>query len=559
MTNREISRKLKLAGDLLELHNGNEFKIRAYRNAAFSIDRLEKELVFSANESIATLEGIGKSMVEHIRSLLSDGSFVELDTLSKETPEGVLDMLEIKGLGPKKVSTLWRDHSIDSVEKLMDACKTHTIASIKGFGSKTEESILKAIEAQASYEGLWLYADLEPLATQIMELLLNNIPFLRLEPTGAYRRKVEVIEQLEFLAITPKQNVLDDYAWPEVLEPILTQSGPYLWRLKHSVYSLTIWIHLTSAEQWANDWMRTTGSIQHLHCKVTSGTSVISHLQKKTAFQSEEAIYQSLGVRYMEPVEREGYREFDCDVSRMANLSDLQGILHNHSTYSDGKHTLQEMAQRCKEMGYTYFGIADHSKSAFYANGLQEEKVYKQWQEIDTFNQTETNFRIFKGIESDILNDGSLDYTDDILAGFDYVVASVHSNLRMDMTKATNRILKAIEQPYTSILGHISGRLLLRREGYPLDYQRILDAMKHHEVILELNADPWRLDIDWRYLYEAEKRGIYLSINPDAHEVDGLQNIRFGYYAARKACYPKELIINTKSCEDIADFFRKKK
>lgn len=559
MTNREISKTLKLTGDLLELHSSNEFKIRAFRNASFSIDRLETELSITAKEHISTLDGVGKSMSEHVLALLEKGTFDEFEQLKLQTPVGVLDMLQIKGLGPKKVHTLWKEHAIDSLETLTDACKTHTIASIKGFGLKTEEAILKSIETQASYEGLWLYADLEPLAEQMQELINKSGQFTKLEVTGAFRRKLETLGQLEFLGTRQSHGMPETTVWPDELEFLNAQSGPFLLRFRHRATSLTIWVHLTEPEQWAANLVRTTGSVAHLRYSTTSGASLQSVLKSGSRFENESSIYDALGTRYMEPLEREGYREFECDVQHVLKEGDLTGILHNHSTYSDGKHTVQEMANRCKHMGYKYFGIADHSKSAFYARGLQEEKVFQQWKEIDALNQIDPTFRIFRGIESDILNDGSLDYSDEVLAGFDYVVASVHSNLRMDFNKATNRILKAIEQPYTTMLGHISGRLLLRREGYPLDYHRILDALHYHEVILELNADPWRLDIDWRFLRDVEKRGILISINPDAHEMDGLQNIRFGYYAARKACFPKELVVNAKNVEEVAAIFKKRK
>jgi DNA polymerase (family 10) len=260
---------------------------------------------------------------------------------------------------------------------------------------------------------------------------------------------------------------------------------------------------------------------------------------------------------------REGFDEVDlARVNKIPVLleeKDLRGILHNHSTYSDGKHTLRQMAEYCKELGYDYLGISDHSRTAFYAGGLEIERIEKQQKEIDQLNKELAPFRIFKGIESDILSDGSLDYPENVLASFDFIVASVHSILNMDIKRATERLLRAIENPFTTILGHPTGRLLLRREGYPIDHKTIIDACAKNNVVIEINANPWRLDLDWRWVRYAMEQGVMLSINPDAHEMDGYADMKYGVLVGRKGGLTKKMTLNSLSGKEIAAYFAERK
>jgi DNA polymerase (family 10) len=277
----------------------------------------------------------------------------------------------------------------------------------------------------------------------------------------------------------------------------------------------------------------------------------------------ESGIYASLGLQYIEPELREGLTEVSSakenKIPKLIELSDLKGILHNHSTYSDGMNSLKEMAEYCKELGYEYLGICDHSQSAFYAQGLKPDRVFEQHAEIDLLNKQLFPFRVFKGIESDILNDGSLDYSDDVLKSFDFIVASVHSNLKMNEEKATARLLKAIENPFTTILGHPTGRLLLSRPGYPIDHKKIIDACAANGVIIELNAHPYRLDIDWRWIPYCLERGVKISINPDAHEKSGYHDMYFGTFVARKGMLSKEMCLNSLSLTEIESYFLSRK
>jgi DNA polymerase (family X) len=305
-----------------------------------------------------------------------------------------------------------------------------------------------------------------------------------------------------------------------------------------------------------------SASPDHLKAEVKEGKSFF-HIVKSEKFNLEEDLYKSLGLQYIEPEMREGFGEVELarehKIPRLIDYSDLKGILHNHSTYSDGKHTLEEMALYCKELGFEYLGISDHSKTAFYANGLKEFKILEQHKEIDQLNKKLAPFRIFKGIESDILNDGELDYEDAVLASFDFIVASIHSNMKMTEEKATSRLIRAIENPYTTILGHATGRLLLKREAYPIDHKKVIDACSANNVIIEINANPRRLDMDWRWVRYAIEKGIMISINPDAHEKAGYLDMQYGVYMGRKAGLSKELTFNALSLAEIEKQFAAKK
>lgn len=535
MDTAEIARALKLTAHLMELHNENPFKVKSLSNAAFKLDKTNIDLNGKALEELSQIDGIGKSIAQKIIELQSTGMLKELEELVSKTPAGVIDMLRIKGIGPKKVAQLWKELGVESPGELLYACHENRLVDLKGFGAKTQEQVKKAIEFSMTNAGKFLYATVEDAANKLLEHVKEQANTELVSFTGAMRRRCEIIEKIEILVASDAEIDLGSY--------------------KDS--QLDIAIIRCKPEEFYVKLFETTGCPEHYHA-LSAGLS-----QGGTVAGSEEDVYTALGLQYIEPELREGLQEIEQakekKIRTLIELKDLRGILHNHSTYSDGVHTLREMAEYCKELGYEYFAICDHSQSAFYANGLKPDKIAEQHREIDDLNKELAPFRIFKGIESDILNDGSLDYPEDILRSFDLVVASIHSNLKMDKEKATARLIRAIENPYTTILGHMTGRLLLSREGYPVDHKKVIDACAANNVIIELNSHPYRLDIDWRWIPYCLEKGVMISINPDAHEREGFHDMRYGVMAARKGGLYKEMCFNALPLQEMEQWLMKKK
>ncbi|MBD1431676.1 DNA polymerase/3'-5' exonuclease PolX [Sphingobacterium sp. DN00404] len=554
MENKAIAKTFKLYSQLMELFNENPFRTKAMASASFKIDKLPFPAASATIDQLSTQPGIGKSTAERIMLILETGSFPELDNLIAQTPEGVLAMLTIKGLGPKKIRSIWKDLEIESIGELLYACNENRLMEAKGFGLKTQEEIRKSIEFSNANQGLFLYAGIEKIAATFLGSLVSRFPDQQHAFTGDFRRKCEIIASIDILTTTPIQEVVTfikdtpAYAIEEQLEATVHLSDEL--GVRYDIQS-------TTEERFALDLLRTTGNDTH-----------IKELQAIQAnlpnLASEEAIYEALGLSYIEPELREGAGEINWakngQLPELITYADLKGTLHNHSTYSDGVHSLEQMAMYCRdELGLSYFGICDHSKTAVYASGLSIALLQEQWMEIERLNNKLAPFRIFSGIESDILSDGSLDYPDDILARFDFVVASIHSNLRMDEEKATQRLVTAIENPYTTILGHPTGRLLLSRPGYPIDYKKVIDACAANQVVIEINANPLRLDLDWRWQRYALEKGVLLSINPDAHRMEGLKDMQYGVYVARKGGLSPERCLNAFSLAEIEQYFEQKK
>ena len=563
MENKDIIRAFRLAASLLELHDENQFKIRSYANAVAVLERLESPLVGLTTEELERIEGIGKALASKIVEISQTGSFAELDKLTAATPPGVMQMMQIKGIGPKKVRAIWRDLNIVSTEALLEACENNQVASLKGFGAKTQETIKNALLYTQQSQGKVLYAEIEPMTVHLRDYLRQALKTDLVEIAGEVRRRLEIIETLVIIVGTdnPQQMHAAVAAVPE-LNPEPGRSGPFSWRGRENTTGLAVEIKAVPVASFANELFLHTGSEAHITAFYQDADSLIQ-LVRKEKFTSEEAIYERAGLAYVQPEMREGTHELllahENALPVLLTDEDLRGILHNHSTYSDGVHTLEQMAVHCRDKGYDYFGICDHSKSAFYANGLQEFRIKDQHREINKLNQQLAPFKIFKGIESDILADGSLDYADEVLAGFDFIVASIHSNLKMDITKATDRLLGAIQNPYTTMLGHPTGRLLLRREGYPIDHKTIIDACAENGVIIEINANPWRLDLDWRWVAYALSKGVKLSINPDAHSMAGYDDMRYGVFMGRKGGLTRDMTFNALSVKEVTAHFEARK
>jgi len=563
LDHKAILNRLKLCIQLMELHEENPFKIRSYQGGLNALERLEGDLMELSEQELAQVPGIGKSILEAIQSLKSNGSFSTLDALLEQTPTGVLEILQVKGLGPKKVQVLWKELGLTSTHELMEACQSGKVAQTKGFGEKTQETIIQNLLFKASTSGKWLYADIEETILGIAAQLQQVIPKAQVRVVGDFARRMEILTKGEFL-IASEDLVATKIGLSQVEGIVWNKpnSGPMTWRGKLEEPELQLVIHFCSLDELATKELLFVASKAHLGTWVNEQETV-GELIRKTKFESEAEFFQLNEMQFIPREMREGMGEVEQakagTLPRLLENSDLKGILHNHSTYSDGKHTLRQMAEYCKGLGYDYLGISDHSRTASYAGGLEIEKVAKQQAEIDALNQELAPFRIFKGIESDILPDGSLDYPAEVLRSFDFIVSSVHSVLNMDLKRATDRLLTAIYNPYTTILGHPTGRLLLRREGYPIDHKSIIDACAEKQVVIEINANPWRLDLDWRWVRYAMEQGVMLSINPDAHEMEGYADIQYGVWIGRKGGLTKELTLNALSGKELGVYFDTRK
>ncbi|MBE9462317.1 helix-hairpin-helix domain-containing protein [Dyadobacter subterraneus] len=568
MSNAEIVEILELTAKLLELHGADPFKVKSYGVAGFYLDKYKDgEIAALSLEELTKLQGIGKSTAAKIIEIVQRGTFKELEELLENTPIGVLEMFSIKGIGAKKIAVLWRELGIDNLHELELACQSGKIAKVKGFGGSTEQKILESLAFLKDQAGKLRMDKAESVAQFLSEELKKS--FDQVEIAGDVRRKAEIVETIRILVGTESpllvHQALNAF---EFLIPNEKISSPFIWRGKVQDIAVDIEVLAVKPENLVNELFLETASAEHLNKVTVSGTSLWRQT-KYELFDSEEAIYEKAGLPFIVPEMREGADEFiwaETHTSdQLITWDDLKGILHNHSTYSDGQHTLEQMALFCQELGFEYLGIADHSQTASYASGLKPDDVFRQHEEIAQLNErfalsgSDKPFKILKGIESDILGDGSLDYSDEILSSFDYVVASVHSNLTMTLEKATARLLKAIQNPYTTILGHPTGRLLLSREGYPIDHKVIIDACAEHKVVIEINASPWRLDLDWRWIAYCMEKGVLLSINPDAHKKEGYYDMHYGVAVARKGGLTKEMTFNAFSLTEIEEYLKMRK
>lgn len=540
MDNKELKQVFRLTAALMELHGENSFKTRSYSNAAITIDRAPEQLSQMDSMAIGELKGIGVAIHEKILALLETGTFPLLERMLEKTPPGVLEIMKIKGLGPKKIKVLWGELGIETIGELLYACNENRLIALKGFGAKTQASVKQNIEYFLANSDRYHYAHMEYEASELLAAANEIKAIERIETTGELRRQKNVLDEMAFVVDIKgdAQKVLEKLGLKieeseDNFVKARTESGA------------EVHLHLSDAKKFDAVRFETSAAEEHL--------KELAKVKGYKAYKAgaEEDYYQSLGLNFIPAAAREGIGETKFykkkQESDLITEADIKGVVHAHSTYSDGRNTLKEMAEESARLGYEYLGISDHSKSAFYAGGLQPKEISKQHSEIDKLNKAAKDFHIFKSIESDILNDGSLDYDKDILESFDFIIASVHSVLKMDEDRATKRLITAIENPYTRILGHMTGRLLLSRKGYPVDHKKVIDACAANNVVIEVNANPHRLDIDWRWLPYCAKKGVMISINPDAHSLDGILDTRYGVISARKGMLLKQDTLNAKS------------
>ncbi|OSZ80155.1 histidinol-phosphatase [Chitinophagaceae bacterium IBVUCB2] len=557
MDNSTIADNFSLLSKLMDIHGENSFKSKTYAAAAFNIEKLPNQLKNTPREKLFSIKGIGESTGKKVVELLETGKLEVLNQLINNTPPGVIEMLNIKGIGPKKINTIWKEMEIESLGELLYACNENRLTLFKGFGEKTQTNVQEAIEFYFLNQGNFLYAQLDEIYPQIENYLRKLFSPDKVRATGAYRRQELTIEELEFVvaetndAIKPKFQTAQP---PELLEE---NEDSLLYKLKNGL-KLRLY---TGKENITKRQFLTTGSPAFIEAFEKAFPSIVYPIS-----ENDETVFTEAGIPYILPClrETEGIIEKakNKKLPALIEPGDIRSIIHSHSNWSDGANTLEEMADECIRRGMEYLVISDHSQTAFYANGLKVDRIIAQHRQIDQLNNQLSPFKIFKSIESDILNDGSLDYPGEILKTFDLVIASIHSNLKMNEEKAMKRLLTAIENPYTTILGHLTGRLLLSRNGYPIDHKKIIEACAANHVVIEINAHPRRLDIDWKWIEYAIEKGVLLSIDPDAHALDGYDDVKYGVLAAQKGGLTKENNLSSYSLKEFEGFLsdtRKKK
>ncbi len=530
MDNYAIAENFSLLGKLMDIHRENSFKAKTYAMAAYTIEKLPSPLVEMPFDKIFSIRGIGEATGKKIVEQIETGKLQILSEIISKTPPGIIEMLNIKGIGPKKIATIWKDLEVETLGELLYACNENRLMLYKGFGEKTQQNIKEGIEFYLGTLGSYLYQQIEHFASNVDAKMKLLFPKEKFVVTGAFRRQIEVIEKLEWVT-TLNKHILIEFLTKHNFE-LLDDDDNYVSFVGKENVTLGFYCVIENdlyktlfktscSDSFLNSWNENVGWDEGMN------------------YESEEAIFSTTNMAIIPAYQRE-----DAAIITLAKANHLptiittkniKGIIHSHSKWSDGTNTLEEMADAAIQQGYEYLVISDHSKTASYAQGLYVEKVMSQHAQIDELNARIAPFKVFKSIESDILGDGSLDYEKDILKTFDIVIASIHSNLKMTEEKAMLRLLNAIENPYTSILGHMTGRLLLSRAGYPVNHTKIIDACAANNVVIELNAHPRRLDIDWRWIKHALDKNVLISINPDAHNIDGYADCKYGVLVAQKA------------------------
>lgn len=545
--NSTIADNFSLLSKLMDIHGENSFKAKSFANAAFTVEKLAAPLQDTPAEEIAKIKGIGESISKSIQEMLQTEQFGLLDTYIEKTPAGILEMMKIKGLGPKKIATIWKDLEVESLGELLYACNENRLMLLKGFGQKTQDSVKQSIEFYFSNQDRYLFAEAESLANELESSIKALLAPAAVSLTGQIRRHEIIVDEIELVTDALPGTLQERLQSLGTLTFLETSPTSLLWQ---HAQKIKVRVYTAAENEFGKTLFFTTATPAFLEGFPTAGI---------TPGATEEDIFAQAGFPYLLPCLRSNSSMLQQAPADLINPADIKGIIHSHSTWSDGQYSLEEMALAAKAQGFEYLVISDHSRSAFYANGLSIERIAEQHAQIDALNQQLAPFRIFKSIEADILNDGSLDYPDEVLASFDLVIASVHSNLKMSEEKAMSRLLKAIENPYTTILGHMTGRLLLSRNGYPVDHRRIIDACAANNVVIELNAHPRRLDIDWEWIPYAREKGVLLSIDPDAHSIAGFKDVYYGTLAARKGGLTAGGNLSSYSREALENYIRNRK
>jgi DNA polymerase (family 10) len=568
MTRESVSELFEQMALLLELKGANPFKVRAYQNGARALEGLEAPLLEALQDgSLKALKGIGAGLLADIRQLADTGVIPAYEEIKAETPPGLLEMLGIPGFGPKKVRAVHEGLGISSVGELEYACLENRLVSLPGFGEKTQTKVLKSIEAWKKNRGRFLLSDALSLAEALLKELIQAVPLLEAAIAGSVRRRTETVQNLDFVAASPDAKaVLAAFGALEAVEEVLSQGdNKTTVRLKQG---LSAELHVVPQAEFPYCLFHFTGSKSFnaaLGQRAKDKGLKLNEYglwdgEKRLLAKDEQAVFNLLGLDFVPPELREDKGEIEWAANgtlpALISEADLQGVFHVHTHASDGAASIREMALKARSLGLSYVGISDHSEAAFYAQGLKRERIVAQQAEIVALNEENLGITIFSGIEADILADGTLDYDAETLRTFDFVIGSIHSRFNQDAQVMTARLIKALENPALTMLGHLSGRLLLSREPYAFDLEAVLKTAAREGKIIELNANPHRLDLDWRHLARAKELGVLISINPDAHSVRGLEDTRYGVAMARKGALGPQDIFNTLPLETVRERFR---
>lgn len=581
-TNQDVADQLSLVFQLMQLAGENRFKAIAFDKASQTISGLDDDINdYINNKTLTDIKGIGKSIAQDIYLFAETGSMPVLEALQEKVPVGLIKWLDISGLGPKNILKIHEQFGITEIEELKELIESGELAKLPGLGGKSAEKIAKSIEWMEKFDERCRLDEATNIAEVIFESLKDLEGVQKIEVAGSLRRAKETIGDIDILIAANEESIpklFEVFTTHERVTEILGKGDT-----KSSVRTKEgrqVDLRIVKPENFAAALMYFTGSKEHnvvmrsrardrgmslneygLYDLFENGET---NWEAPHPFEEEADIYKLLDLNWVPPELREDRGEFEIYEKQkelpLVQDSDIRGVIHAHSTWSDGKFSIKEMAEACIERGYEYLGITDHSKTAAYAGGLSVDEVKQQWKEIDQLNEefksAGTNFVVFKGIESDILADGSLDYDEEILAGFDFIVSSVHQTLDMPREKMMERFRNAIKNPYTRIVGHPTGRLLLKRNGSDIDLNELVTLAAEHNTAIEINASPWRLDLDWSFGNKAKSVGLMTSINPDAHSIDGIDVMKYGVRIARKGKYEKERVLNTKSAEEVMEFFK---
>ena len=569
MDKKEVAKILEEIALMLELKGENTFKIRAYQNGARSIENLEQNLEeLVKSRELGKVPGIGKGLSENVTELINTGEMTYYQELKEEFPQTLFDLFKVPGLGPKKVKVLYEKLEIETLGELEYACLENRLTDLKGFGKTTQEKILQGIENLKKYRGKYLVSTGIMVLEELRDYFQQEERVLRFSEAGSLRRRKEVIKDVDILAAVKEtdRKALGDYfiAFPRVEEVIAQGATKISVRLD---LGINVDLRLVTESEFPYALHHFTGSKAH-NTKIRQmakkkGLKMneygIFDGEERIPAKTEADVFKVLDLPMIPPELREDQGEIEAgeagELPPLVEKQDIKGLFHIHSHYSDGINAVEEIVQEAVERGFQYIGISDHSQTAYYANGLKPKDIERQHREIESLRGKYPEIKILKGIESDILKDGSLDYEEEVLEKFDYIIASLHSNLKMDRDLMTKRLIGAIENPYTKILGHMTGRLLLSREGCDFDEEQVFKVLQKNKVAVEINSNPHRLDLDWRKCKKAKTMGISITIDPDAHKLSGFDHVDYGVGVARKGWIERKEVINGQSFSDLKVFW----